>query len=387
MLKDKKRQDREDLLVQGRKSLELERLDPSNHAPTPKERALLKAKFGKSLPMDLAILERIERQGDRDCAVEIQSLEERTQDKGLRKEIRSALYRMKQKGLGLPESQGRTFTPPAEDRGIEAYLGPIYGNGDRIACLFKPIPSVGTLMIQSLVHDERGMLKMAGGVLPKKEFVRILNELKRTLKVVPADWKRVDAILWRAYRRAKDAGLAGIEDFPKLRAAFSSSEPPLPWSPVPDLFPQESGQNDISDEATARLLDEPELSDWGIPDAALTSFVEELEQAQESPVILSRYQRQDRIEAALQHAASELLGGPPRETVQRRLEEMTEYFHKTERIPEALRAYQASLHLRQWTQGKSLPSFFVGLVRRSLAIRLESEQRRKKDEISLIVRP
>jgi hypothetical protein len=347
----------------------------------------LKERFGKHRSTDLAILECLENPEDPDCASEIQSLAELTQEKSLAKEIRAALYRLNQKGIKLPQPEGRRFESPWGDTDVEAYIGPIDGSGHRIACLFKPIPGLGTLMIQALIDDEHGMQRMAGGVLPKKELRRVLAELKQRLKVIPADWKRVDALLFSAYRKAKDAGTPDLEEFPKLREAFSSSDPPPLWSPVAELFSEDELKTDIADDATIRLLEEPEMLDWTIPGGLLPEFSGELDRFQESPLILSRYQQQDRIQETVQRASSNLLCGSLREIYQHRLEEMAEYFYKTDRLPHSQRAFRAAVSLRDWTKGNRPPAFFVRLVGRSLAVTLQVEEKKKKEEVSLIIRP
>lgn len=387
MPKEKKRQERIELADRGRETLEREGFNWNRPPRTPEDKSRFRERFGNELPVSLAILDCFENSGDPDSAADILTLEERTDDKRLLKEIRATLHRLKQKGIKFPEREGHTFEPVRGEPEVDAFLGPIDGGGQRIACLFKPIPGMGTLMIQSLVHEERGMLKMAGGVLPKKEIRRVQAELRERLRTVPVNWKRVDAILYDAYRKARDAGDSELGEYPKLREAFASAEPEPPWSPLAELATEHQPRGDIPDESTAHLLEEPELSDWILPESETSNSAEELERVRESPLILNRYQQQDRIQETIQNAAGRLLEGPLRDIYKRRLEEMAEYFHRQSRLPQTDQALYAALQLQEWTPERNPPAFFVALLRKSLAVKMETEERRKKEEVSLIVRP
>ena len=59
-------------------------------------------------------------------------------------------------------------------------------------------------------------------------------------------------------------------------------------------------------EPSVELLKEPELLEWRLPDALLKPYVDEINQAGESVIVLSPVHKQERVNAVIDRATAEL---------------------------------------------------------------------------------
>jgi hypothetical protein len=118
-------------------------------------------------------------------------------------------------------------------------------------------------------------------------------------------------------------------------------------------------------------------------------YLEQISQAQDSPLVLNRYQQQDRMQTIIEKAISEVFSPENSKAYARRLEEVTLHFAATGRLEAARRALAVALALKRNEQGgKGIP-FCEELVRQSVALHYQVERRHEQEErpVSLIMKP
>jgi hypothetical protein len=140
---------------------------------------------------------------------------------------------------------------------------------------------------------------------------------------------------------------------------------------------------------SAQLLEEKEFRTWFFGPDALQPYLEALQQAKESPIVLPPAQRQDRLLRTVERAVEELFGGERQASYARRLLLMAYYFAVTQREDAAKRACAAALALEGGARGGRDIPFCEQLVRTSLAafLQMAAEEEQEHARTSLIMTP
>ena len=112
-------------------------------------------------------------------------------------------------------------------------------------------------------------------------------------------------------------------------------------------------------------------------------------QAQDSPLVLNKYQQQDRAQGIIDTVLAELFSGDSARTYARRLEEMAFHLAARSRFDSAKRALAVALALQK-DGGKGIP-FCEDLVRQSIAVHYHEEHPQEQGQEgapgSLIMKP
>ncbi len=113
-------------------------------APGPELVARLKEEFGKSRDIDLAVVFSLGKTYDPAASDALGDIERRTGDKDVKKEIKRARFKLRQKGFAPPESRGVEAKPASlfvAEPEIEAFMSAVDGGGGRLIWIVKPQPN------------------------------------------------------------------------------------------------------------------------------------------------------------------------------------------------------------------------------------------------------
>jgi hypothetical protein len=202
------------------------------------------------------------------------------------------------------------------------------------------------------------------------------------MRLVDAEWGLADFVLCEAYRRTPEARRGKVGNFLALRAELITSPPPTDLEhPIYAELAAEA-----SKDPSPELLKEPALLEWKLAGALVAPYVEELNRANESTIVLNQMQQQDRVAQIIERAIADLLGGESGARVRRRLEDIAYYLLKSGQREAAGWAVAAAAKLRDGADLKRLP-FFVGFMRMQLGSVVAEEQQRAREEPRLIVTP
>ena len=360
------------------------------------EPAALLPLVGRSPETDLAIVERLAREpaADRAAALcDVAAGAERRGWKAAAKEARRVLYRFGQRGIVIPERRREASVArrvPAA--GLEGYVSAIDGRGDRLLWLVRPRPEGGLVVLTGVLNEPGGLKDIAITELARKTLramERDLNERHR-LRMVAADGGYCDALLCEGFTRARAAGTTGVGEFPTYRTRLVTNDPaPLEPPLLTRVVDLEDPAATDAVQRGADLLGEPEFATWLLERPTLASYLSEIAAAQESPLVLSRPQQDERVRGAVAQAVREIFSGAGGAAYRRRLEEMAYYLHATARRDSAFAAAATARALAASTRGGEGIAFCEDLVRRSLAALLAEDSARAKaeSESSLLVRP
>jgi len=306
----------------------------------------------------------------------------------LRREVRRALYKLKQHGIEAPATtgaaRGAEHGIAAEKTEISAMLSPIDAEGARIVWIVKPRAQGGVVRMWALISERDGLVGAHNTGLSRRELKSEREELERRaqVKLVDADWRVADFIACEAWRNTPESRRGQVGNFLTLRSELIASPPPTELlHPVyAELGAEAAG------EPSVELLKEPELLEWRMPDAILKPYVEEIGRAGESVIVLNPLHRQERVNAVIERATAELLSGDNRRAVQRRLEDIAYYMARVGRRTQAGWAAAAAARLRDGIDATKVP-FFQALIRTQLGTVAAAEQQKAEQEPRLIMTP
>jgi hypothetical protein len=231
-----------------------------------------------------------------------------------------------------------------------------------------------------------------GGEVTRKMLRAMRQDLLDRMQVSmnEASWRYCDAIMQEGYERARARNGKEVESYPALRSHLVST-PAVPVEvPLPASLDREAIAADENLLATStQLLEEPELQRWLLDPERAKPYIDQISQAQDSPLVLNRYQQQDRMQTIIEKAIGELFSPENSKVYARRLEETTLHFAKSGRLDAARRALAVADALKQRAQGgKGIP-FCEELVRQSIALHYQVERQQEQEErpSSLIMKP
>jgi hypothetical protein len=306
----------------------------------------------------------------------------------LRREIRRALYKLRQRGIAAPEAAvAREHPHPAaaaSGAALSALLSPIDAEGARIVWILKPRAQGGVLRLWGVVSEDDGLVGVMSTGLTRRELreERIELEKRAGFRFVEGDWRLADFVLCEAWRRTPEARRARVGDFLAVRAELIATPPPesLEHPIYSELAAEAQG------EPALELMREPEMLQWRLPAASIRAYVEEIGRAGESVIVLNELQQRERVNMIVERAVAELLSGQSRERIRRRFEDTAYYMLRAGRRRQAGWAAAAAAKLRGEANLQQDP-FVQSFIRTQLGAVVAAEQEREREEPRLIVTP
>ena len=308
-----------------------------------------------------------------------------------RREIRRALYKLKQHGIDAPESSphvaitaGAASTAHDTDGEKSAMLSPIDAEGARIVWIVKPRVQGGVIRLWALISEREGLVGAQNTGLSRRELKSEREALERRaqVKLVHADWRVADFIACEAWRNTPESRRGQVGNFLTIRSELIASPPPTELlHPVyAELAAEAAG------EPSVELLKEPELLEWRLPDAKLKAYVEEIASAGESVIVLNPLHKQERVNAVIDRATAQLLTGDNGRAVRRRLEDIAYYMARVGRRAQAGWAAAAAARLRDGIDVTKV-LFFQAFIRTQLGTVAAAEHQKAEQEPRLIMTP
>ena len=354
--------------------------------------AVIAERIGQDPAADLALAALLGDYPEPETAQALVAWESKTNDKSLRREIHRSLYKLSQKGVRIErpaQEQPRPLLAPVEPEG---YLSSMDGRGDRLVWLVKPKIGGGLHYLSALVNEPEGMRFVEGAEVTRKGFRAMRQDLsaRHEITMIEAPWRYCDAVMQEGYERAKGRDGADVEAYPALRSHVLTTPAQPVEVPLPAGLDAEAIAADENLVATSvQLLEEPEFQRWLLDHDQVHPYIDQISQVQESPLVLNRYQQQDRLQMIIEKAIAEVFSVEKSRSYARRLEEAVLHLTVTGRLEAARRALAVALALKRSEHGgKGIP-FCEELVRQSVALHYQEERQKEQQEEpgSLIMRP
>jgi hypothetical protein len=273
---------------------------------------------------------------------------------------------------------------------IEAYISAVDGGGGRLIWIAKPQPSHGLQVIQAMLGDREGLLRIGGMHMRRKELRKMAQDIKQQhdVSMIAIPWEYADQMIYEGYEKAKARGQSGLEKFHELRSLIATGKPREQAHPIYKKLNAAEARDGAWRELSRRLLDEPELRYWILTDDWVQAFLAQLQEAQTSRLVLNPMQKEERFNAIVREAVKTLCSGENGKAFQRRMEDMAFYFFETNRADLAKLSLAVALQVGEGDPGPLDVSFLTGLVQKSFAFFMSQEKAKKEEaESALIIKP
>jgi len=305
----------------------------------------------------------------------------------LRREIRRSLFKLHQRGIEPPMEPRVSGPHPmvaADASNLSALLSPIDAEGARIVWITKPRAQGGMIRLWGITSDEEGLVGAIAGNITRRELRQEREEIERRsgMRLIDADWRLADFLLCEAYRHTPESRRGKVGNFLALRAELVTSPPPAELQhPIYSELAAEAAKDPSLD-----LLKEPALLEWKLAGTLVAPYVEELNRANESTIVLNQMQQQDRVGQIVERAITDLLSAESGARIRRRFEDIAYYLLKNGKREAAGWAAAAAAKIHDRAELKRVP-FFIAFVRMQLGNVVAEEQQRAREEPRLIVTP
>jgi hypothetical protein len=304
----------------------------------------------------------------------------------VRREIRRALFKLHQHGIEPPAAVPARSAAgaPAVEPNVSAIISPIDGVGARLVWLYKARAQGGLSRLQGLTAEHEGLVGANVTHITRRELRDERRDIERrsSIKLVDADYRLADFMLCEAYHRTPEARRGQVGNFLALRVEILAGSPAADYRhPVYDEF---SGT--LAQEPSVELLKEPELGGWVIAQADLKPYLDEIAEIRQSPLVLNKYQQEERVNAVVAKAAEQFFAGEPGVLMRRRLEDTAYYLARTGRTHAARWAASAAARIRDGETLGRIP-LFVQYVMRSMGLALSEQQGQTEQQPRLIMTP
>ncbi len=302
-------------------------------------------------------------------------------EKSVVRAIKKAAFRLKQKGIVLPEEQDAK-TPvlksyKKDESDISAYLGPIDGTGSRPVFISVPQMPAGFDVAIGVVNDDEGIIEFAFTRHSKKRMKEIKDLFFRKLpNMIETTLSHAADVLERAYQAkapgVSDSARAYLQFRPWLREHTSKIERPEAYR----LLPPETISSDLLTESQLQRLFEHELmATWIIDLRSLRPMIEEIIKAEESRIFISEGQRLEHIHRIKYEGIPKIFSEARRLSLKYRLEEMGYIFLKSAGENLGRLCLAAASSLAEKESPIKVNPFIKFLMERSLAHYLKSSMR------------
>jgi len=302
-------------------------------------------------------------------------------EKPVQKAIRKAAFRLRQKGIILPEREDPSGpvlkTAKTAESDPAAYLGPIDGTGSRPIFICAPQRTGGVGVAVGVVNDELGVIEFAFTRHSKKRMKEIKELFFSKLpNMVETTLSHAVDVLERAYEAkgtgAGDSARAYLQFRPWLLERSSRMQRPA----VHDFLPPVTvSSGPLTEAQVQRLFEHGLMASWIVDLKSLRPLIEAIRKAEESRLFISEGQRLEHIQRIEHEALSKVFSEDRRQALKYRLEEMAYVFLKSNEEGLARACSAVAFSLSQEDSLVRVNPFLKTLVDRSLTYYLESSKK------------
>ena len=351
-------------------------------------------RFGADPVTSQAVAHVLGRIRDAAAVEALKSLEERAGGKEVRREIRRSLFKLAQGGLAPAEDEtapereaGATFSLAPE---IEGFLSSVTGAGSRMVLLTRPQPGGGLMVMQAAVNDRRGLERLGGNVIRRKELRQMMEQMKTQLgvSITPVPWEYADWLVHEAYQKVTESPGEGVADYPRIRTYLTAAKPSPRPHPVLERVDVDGLESTALSETSEKLLEDPEFRTWFVEKDLLEPYLERLQETEQSRIVLNPMQKEERFRAIVREAVQGIfLGEETAPAFEGRLQDAALHLHVSGQEDKAREILGVALAIRRGDLGSLGVPLLEALVMRSLGLHKAQEKQEAAEEPSLIVKP
>lgn len=319
-----------------------------------------------------AVVERITVQSSKDRDL-ILAIGEAFDHKYVKKAVKKAIFRMKQKGIHVEEP--KTHEEPIltlkniQREEPSAFLGPIDGMGGRGVLVIIPQVPKGVEVGLGVVNHEKGIEYFISNLYSKKQTQDIKALFfEQAQRPIETTISHAVTVLEKAYIKGQSSSGQAAEGYLKMRPWLLDNTQLLTEAPIYDMINVEDIKGEaLTESISVKLLEHELMETWIIDPDRIKPLMEEILQAENSPILITEEQKMDRIKELKEKAIQDIFSEEKRIEYKEMLEEMAFLFFKLEQEDYARLALRAALSL-EVKETVLMPNIFLrSLLERTLS--------------------
>lgn len=320
----------------------------------------------------LAFIEKIPLETPRILEI-VQAVQQAFPRKDIQKAAKKTLFRLKQRGVEVDrkgEEGPSVFTvaQPEELPEPSAYVSPPDGAGTRAVLLMIPRAPAGVDMGMGIVSDKKGLMEFVFGRYSRKKGREMREVFSQAIPhLIETTMAHAATILESCYRGG-ESGPKAAGEYLEIRPWLLQNVSLLDNPPVYDLFPQGPPFEQPTHTQLDRLLSHEWMASWILEPEPLKPLLEEFQNAEESPILISAEQKAARKEELREKFIGRYYTGERKKLLKARLEEIAYLFQKGGDEEYARSALGVASSLEEGGTGFQPNSFLGHLVDRTLAL-------------------
>lgn len=360
------------------------------------ERALpfLEALAGRDDGLDLAMARGFSHADSRWAVEFLTRWIGKSTSKNTTKEIRRSLFRLKSKGVPVPDlddSSPGIFRPP-QTTPVQGFASAVDAGGSRMVWIGRPQIPQGMVVFSGTLRDTEGILDFAAFESTRKKFQEFMEQTRRDFLwgVVEADPDYCAALIQEAHETQISLGKKPNPEFLKMKGLLE----PIASLPVRSLIYRYLDEEEIKHRSdlldrSPSLFETPPFDLWYLEKEEIAKCLSLLEEASHSRILLAPHQQEGRFFEIYRQTVKELFDEKRRLLFRRRLEEMAYFLWKKGDEHSARISLAAGLALTTEDKFLSPHPFLIELVKRTvLAVQAENQQEKRKENTGgLIIKP
>jgi hypothetical protein len=350
--------------------------------------------LGKSGELDVAIAEGLARIPSRATAMILMEMKASCRSKPLLKAIKKSLYRLKQRGISIEDTEKmERSTPvirPLPSGQPKGFLSGIDYLGNRLIILTVPRIPRGLHTLEALVSDIDGLVNFQREQMTRKAFNAFLGNLRENAKFsiveIPPAYGRF--LLEEAYSLTQKREKTPPQDFLIAKREISDIGDGINGPLIYQFLDREEIEgNDRFLADSQNLLAKEGIINWILAPEDVEPYVRAVREAEESRIALNPAQKEGWLQGIYQRAVGELFPSERRLLYKRRLEEMAYVLLKMDRGDGAKRCLAAAIDLEREISPLRPNPFLLQLVITSIYHVMAEKYEKGKKDPSLIMRP
>ena len=316
---------------------------------------------------------------------------EKSPENNIKNAVKKSFFALKQKGfiIETPKEKKKKESPvfkPHTPKG-EGYLSIIDPDGNQLLVFTIPPAKLshGVICFQAVINYDEGIKDFRAVEIAKKSFknyiINLLGNKNFLIAETTSDYCKY--LLKESAAKMQTPPQGYVECRPFLDEKNIHFEQPLIYQ---NISHEEIKAKNFSESQMIQLLNIPEFEGLNVKSVKIEKYVDQVEEIEESKIIINQYQKEERITALIFEASKEVFDINTKETLKRKLEEISFVLYKTGKKEEAKLALFAAINISDRVSPEK-NMFLLELMRKSI-LRVKSvKEDRRKEEPSLIYKP
>ncbi|TKJ32081.1 hypothetical protein CEE39_06380 [bacterium (candidate division B38) B3_B38] len=345
--------------------------------------------WGRNREVDRALIELIVGVGERDSADALQKLEEKTSNKELLKLLKRGLFKLKTRGISpTKEPKRKPYRLKLQPSVMEvAYGSQIVPSGGRLLMLARSAPPTGLRVCQAIVYDNYGIKQFHCSEMSRRTFRDVLRQVKEedNLSMVELEPSYCQFLLEESYQLNIQTHNSAPAEYLQWKGWIGKPKKKYKLPLIYGYLPPKAirGEDELIPRSK-ELWQHGEFNIWLLSLEEIKEYVEEIEEAKRSRIILADHQKEFRLTSLLSEATNSFFSSQ-KNRYKRRLEEVALWLFLRGNEQEAKLCVAVALAMEE-REPSSIP-FLFQLMERSIEFYQKQKEEKRKEDTSLIIPP